>query len=40
MDERRLFLAAVAFEIPTSSIFKKTASEIEVYGQEETAAEG
>lgn len=28
IDERRLFLASIAYEIPTSSIFKKTASEI------------
>lgn len=29
VDERRLFLAAVAYEIPTSSIFKKSTAEIE-----------
>lgn len=28
IDERRLFLAAIAYEIPTSSIFKKTPAEI------------
>lgn len=28
IDERKLFLAAIAYEIPTSSIFKKSAAEI------------
>lgn len=31
IDERRLFLAAIAYDIPTSSIFKKTAAEIEAF---------
>jgi Myb-like DNA-binding domain len=31
IDERRLFLAAIAYDIPTSSIFKKSASEIEAF---------
>ena len=31
IDERKLFLASVAYEIPTSSIFKKTTSEIDAF---------
>lgn len=31
VDERKLFLASVAYEIPTSSIFKKTTAEIDAF---------
>jgi Myb-like DNA-binding domain len=31
IDERRLFLAAIAYDIPTSSIFKKTTAEIAAF---------
>ena len=35
IDERRLFLGAVAYELPTSSLFKKSESEIENYLMDE-----
>lgn len=36
IDERRLFLAAIAYDIPTSSIFKKSPAEIEAFIAAET----